>query len=154
MIWSCYNRRMTNPIRFLLLLVFSFCVCRSASAEELAVNKVTSTTWILVAHEMKSEDGKKETVKVEAEATLGFKDGKVVGNAGCNQFSTTGSVLATGVFECGRIMTTRKMCPAPQMTAERTMTRFLPQMKKAQLNDTKLMLSSEDGSLRMLFKAK
>jgi heat shock protein HslJ len=72
------------------------------------------------------------------------KDGRVSGNLGCNSFS--GSARAAGsTLTFGRLASTRKLCPGPQMTLEHRVEKVLEGKVTYELGHRTLSLTAAGG---------
>lgn len=82
----------------------------------------------------------------EGKASFVFgKDGSVRGNLGCNQFSapvtTEGSTLTFG-----RVTSTRKLCPGPEMELERALLETMKGKVTYKIDHRSLTLAAPDGT--------
>ncbi|MFF1418268.1 META domain-containing protein [Streptomyces sp. NPDC058280] len=80
----------------------------------------------------------------KAHFTLG-KDGSVEGSLGCNTFSSTAKVSGSTVT-FGRITSTRKLCPGPEMTVERQVQKVLDGKVSYELHHRGLTLTAGNGA--------
>ncbi|MCX4824147.1 META domain-containing protein [Streptomyces sp. NBC_01142] len=81
----------------------------------------------------------------EKKAHLTFgKDGAVRGNLGCNNFTSTAKVSGSSVT-FGRIASTRKLCPGPEMDLEREVLKVLKGTVTYELQHRGLSLTAANG---------
>lgn len=81
-----------------------------------------------------------------------FEEGKLAGNAGCNNYSAS-YTIADDSLAIGSIMTTRRLCAQPDgiMEQEQEFLQALQQARTFQLERDRLELRSEQGSLLVQF---
>ncbi|MFF8843623.1 META domain-containing protein [Streptomyces sp. NPDC015127] len=73
------------------------------------------------------------------------KDGTVGGSLGCNRFSSTAKVSGDSIT-FGRLASTRKLCPGPEMDLEREMVKVLEQgTVKYEVKHRALTLTASNG---------
>ncbi|MFJ8667766.1 META domain-containing protein [Streptomyces sp. NPDC093600] len=73
------------------------------------------------------------------------KNGKVSGNLGCNNFSTTAKITGRTI-DFGEIATTRMMCTGPQMKLETELYKVFGGTATYELRHRALTLSAPDGA--------
>ncbi|MFJ1751116.1 META domain-containing protein [Streptomyces sp. NPDC088116] len=83
----------------------------------------------------------KETGKGSDKATT---EGSVKGNLGCNSFSAPAKISGSTVT-FGRVTSTRKLCPGPEMTVERQVQKVLEGKVTYELHHRTLTLKAADG---------
>ncbi len=89
---------------------------------------------------------------VESEARIAFKsDGRMGGNAGCNQVSGQYTEETEGALSLGPLATTRRGCPGPSMELESRILAALAQTKIAVATHLVLALLGEDGDVLIQF---
>jgi heat shock protein HslJ len=116
----------------------------------LALTAVADRAWVLRAWHLG------EAAPATPAVTLVFKDGRLSGNAGCNNYfleAKDGDV--PGEWILGRTGSTEKLCPRPVMDAE---ARFLQQLRRAtrygfHLGRLAVTYPTADGVGTMLFEA-
>lgn len=88
-------------------------------------------------------------------STAQFLDGKLTGNAGCNQYSA-GYTLEEKSIIIGPVMTTRKHCPEPAevMQQEQEYLQAITGIRIITLDTGKLELRNEEGALQVRFSIK
>ncbi|WP_418957910.1 META domain-containing protein [Streptomyces tritici] len=72
-------------------------------------------------------------------------DGRITGKLGCNGFSTTAAVSGTTIT-FGRVITTKMVCAAPQMTVEKALLKLFESPATYELRFRQLALTAPDGS--------
>lgn len=72
------------------------------------------------------------------------KDGSVQGSLGCNTFHSTAKISGADIT-FGRLATTRKMCPGPEMNLERELLKVLHGTVTYQLQHRGLTLTAPNG---------
>lgn len=84
-----------------------------------------------------------------------FLDGKLTGNAGCNQYSA-GYTRDENRITIGPVMTTRKHCPEPEeiMQQEQQYLDAITGTRMLNLDTGTLELRNEDGALQVRFSIK
>ena len=84
-----------------------------------------------------------------------FLDGKLTGNAGCNQYSA-GYTLEENKITIGPVMTTRKHCPEPEniMQQEQEYLQAITGTRIFTLDTSNLELRNEEGALQVRFSIK
>jgi len=88
-------------------------------------------------------------------STARFLDGKLTGNAGCNQYSA-GYIREENKITIGPVMTTRKYCPKPAeiMQQEQEYLQAIAGTRIITLDTRKLELRNEEGALQVRFSMK
>ncbi len=88
-------------------------------------------------------------------STAQFLDGKLTGNAGCNQYSA-GYTMEEKKITIGPVMTTRKHCPEPTeiMQQEQEFLQAISGTRIITLDTRKLELRNEEGALQVRFSMK
>ncbi|MFE7778264.1 META domain-containing protein [Streptomyces sp. NPDC057445] len=123
----------------------------TADGDSIALTKESSaplagTEWTVTS----LQDGETATslpagTGKKAHFVLG-KDGSVRGNLGCNTFSATAKISESGsTITFGRLATTRRICPEPQMTLERAVSKVLQGKATYELRHRGLTLTADDG---------
>ncbi|MFF3326023.1 META domain-containing protein [Streptomyces sp. NPDC002889] len=80
----------------------------------------------------------------KAHLTFG-KDGSVSGNLGCNRFSSTARI-SEKTITFGKLASTRKLCPGPEMSVERELAKVLNGTVTYELKHRTLSLTATDGT--------
>lgn len=115
--------------------------------------KLEKTQWVATG----INNGKSGVVSSAStgHSTAQFVDGKLSGNAGCNQYSG-GYVLEGNKITVGPIMTTRMYCaePADIMQQEQEYLQAISGTRVFTLDTRKLELRDEGGSLQASFSIK
>lgn len=89
--------------------------------------------------------GTASSLSAGTEANLTFgKDGSVHGSLGCNTFTSTAKVSGAKIT-FGRLATTRKLCPGPEMNLEREMLKVLDGTVTYELQHRSLSLTAANG---------
>jgi heat shock protein HslJ len=120
----------------------------TAKPARLTLETIGNTEWIL-----RSWDSK-QPAPTRPAVTLIFKDGRFTGSSGCNNyFAPVKEGKIPGDVEVGAAGTTRKSCPASEMSVERRFLEQLVRVRKFGFLVTQLALSWEkDGVWKtMLF---
>jgi heat shock protein HslJ len=120
----------------------------TAKPARLTLETIGNTEWIL-----RSWDSK-QPAPTRPAVTLVFKDGRFTGSSGCNNyFAPAKEGKIPGDVEVGAAGTTRKSCPANEMSVERRFLEQLVRVRKFGFLVTQLALSWEkDGVWKtMLF---
>ncbi|HEX2260993.1 MAG TPA: META domain-containing protein [Candidatus Binatia bacterium] len=120
----------------------------TAKPARLTLETIGNTEWIL-----RSWDSK-QPAPTRPAVTLIFKDGRFTGSSGCNNyFAPAKDGKIPGDVEVGAAGTTRKSCPANEMSVERRFLEQLVRVRKFGFLVTQLALSWEkDGVWKtMLF---
>jgi heat shock protein HslJ len=120
----------------------------TAKPARLTLETIGNTEWIL-----RSWDSK-QPAPTRPAVTLVFKDGRFTGSSGCNNyFAPVKEGKIPGDVEVGALGTTRKSCPASEMSVERRFLEQLVRVRKFGFLVTQLALSWEkDGVWKtMLF---
>lgn len=120
----------------------------TAKPARLTLETIGNTEWIL-----RSWDSK-QPAPTRPAVTLVFKDGRFTGSSGCNNyFAPAKDGKIPGDVEVGAAGTTRKSCPANEMSVERRFLEQLVRVRKFGFLVTQLALSWEkDGVWKtMLF---
>jgi heat shock protein HslJ len=120
----------------------------TAKPARLTLETIGNTEWIL-----RSWDSK-QPAPTRPAVTLVFKDGRFTGSSGCNNyFAPVKEGKIPGDVEVGAAGTTRKSCPANEMSVERRFLEQLVRVRKFGFLVTQLALSWEkDGVWKtMLF---
>jgi heat shock protein HslJ len=120
----------------------------TAKSARLTLETIGNTEWIL-----RSWDSK-QPAPTRPAVTLVFKDGRFTGSSGCNNyFAPVKEGKIPGDVEVGAAGTTRKSCPANEMSVERRFLEQLVRVRKFGFLVTQLALSWEkDGVWKtMLF---
>jgi heat shock protein HslJ len=120
----------------------------TAKPARLTLETIGNTEWIL-----RSWDSK-QPAPTRPAVTLVFKDGRFTGSSGCNNyFAPVKEGKIPGDVEVGAAGTTRKSCPASEMSVERRFLEQLVRVRKFGFLVTQLALSWEkDGVWKtMLF---
>lgn len=120
----------------------------TAKPARLTLETIGNTEWIL-----RSWDSK-QPAPTRPAVTLIFKDGRFTGSSGCNNyFAPVKEGKIPGDVEVGAAGTTRKSCPANEMSVERRFLEQLVRVRKFGFLVTQLALSWEkDGVWKtMLF---
>ena len=120
----------------------------TAKPARLTLETIGNTEWIL-----RSWDSK-QPAPTRPAVTLIFKDGRFTGSSGCNNyFAPAKDGKIPGDVEVGATGTTRKSCPANEMSVERRFLEQLVRVRKFGFLVTQLALSWEkDGVWKtMLF---
>jgi heat shock protein HslJ len=120
----------------------------TAKPARLSLETIGNTEWIL-----RSWDSK-QPAPTRPAVTLVFKDGRFTGSSGCNNyFAPVKEGKIPGDVEVGAAGTTRKSCPANEMSVERRFLEQLVRVRKFGFLVTQLALSWEkDGVWKtMLF---
>ena len=120
----------------------------TAKPARLTLETIGNTEWIL-----RSWDSK-QPAPTRPAVTLVFKDGRFTGSSGCNNyFAPVKEGKIPGDVEVGALGTTRKSCPANEMSVERRFLEQLVRVRKFGFLVTQLALSWEkDGVWKtMLF---
>ena len=120
----------------------------TAKPARLTLETIGNTEWIL-----RSWDSK-QPAPTRPAVTLVFKDGRFTGSSGCNNyFAPAKDGKIPGDVEVGAAGTTRKSCPASEMSVERRFLEQLVRVRKFGFLVTQLALSWEkDGVWKtMLF---
>jgi heat shock protein HslJ len=102
------------------------------------------TTWVLET----IDDGDASTpVLPDTEPTLVFDGTSVSGSDGCNNLSGTVTVGPDDAISFGQMAGTLMACPEPIMDQAAIINETLAAAETYEINDTTLMLSSEDRQL-------
>lgn len=80
----------------------------------------------------------------EKESDKAATEGSVKGNLGCNSFSAPAKVSGSTIT-FGRVTSTRKLCPGPEMTVERQVQKVLEGKVTYELHHRTLTLKAADG---------
>ncbi|MEV6259192.1 META domain-containing protein [Streptomyces sp. NPDC051784] len=81
----------------------------------------------------------------EEKARLTFgEDGSVQGSLGCNSFHGTAEVSGSGIT-FGPLVSTKKMCPGPEMEVERALLGVLKGTTRYEIEQNSLSIEAEDG---------
>ncbi len=115
--------------------------------------KLEKTQW--VATGINNGQGGVVSSASTERSTAQFIDGKLSGNAGCNQYSG-GYTLEDNKLTVGPIMTTRMHCPEPAdiMQQEQEFLQAITGTRTLTLDTRKLELRNEEGSLQASFSIK
>jgi heat shock protein HslJ len=110
----------------------------TAKPARLTLETIGNTEWIL-----RSWDSK-QPAPTRPAVTLVFKDGRFTGSSGCNNyFAPVKEGKIPGDVEVGAAGTTRKSCPANEMSVERRFLEQLVRVRKFGFLVTQLALSWE-----------
>jgi heat shock protein HslJ len=86
-----------------------------------------------------------DPVLVDAPVTLTFSEGRIGGNAGCNQYFASYSVKGDSL-RLGPAGATKKLCPEPIMAQEDRFLAFLGEVSTFRLRDGQLLIFRPDGA--------
>jgi heat shock protein HslJ len=133
----------------LLFLVFIFLAgCSSTNPPE----ELTSTRWVLVSYLDKNDNP--APVPPPITATIMFhKDGRVSGNAGCNDYFGTYRVDG-GLITIGQLRPTEKYCPSPEelMDFDQQYRSLLTETTRYNIDGDELTLSYYDERKLLVFQ--
>lgn len=105
---------------------------------------LTGTAWTITAV-LAGESASALPVGKEEKARLTFhEDGSVDGDLGCNGFSARVKAKGTDLA-FGRVVSTRKMCPDPQMKLERSLIAVLDGTATYRIDHRTLSLTKKSG---------
>lgn len=105
---------------------------------------LTGTAWTITAV-LTGESASALPVGKEEKARLTFhEDGSVDGNLGCNGFSARVKAKGTDLA-FGRVVSTKKMCPDPQMKLERSLIAVLDGTATYRIDHRTLSLTKKKG---------
>jgi heat shock protein HslJ len=79
--------------------------------------------------------------------TAEFRDGRIVGSAGCNRYFTSVEDQGRGGLEIGQVGSTRMACPEPLMQQERSYLEQLERVRRFGFRFGDLVLSGPGGEL-------
>jgi heat shock protein HslJ len=107
---------------------------------------LTGKVWVLTALRGKRPLG-------GTDLTSEFKAGKVVGSAGCNQYSGTYTRSGNTIRVSSQLVSTRKACARAIELQEAAFLKALPAARTYRINGTKLTLFSAGGAALMTYQA-
>lgn len=131
---------------FLFVFIPSTQAAEDAGVSSLSVDYRLHDIWVLTHIDNAALDpGLFENSRLGAPQFEFFVDDKILqGHTGCNQFSTSFSIIGTDRLETGIVMTTRMMCP--QIEIENLLQKdFFGKVLNYDIADLQLTLSNESG---------
>lgn len=125
------------------LLTASLSSCKTANVTIDQVNTQLAGNWYF------AKVNGQQVQSPEAEwphLEFNTQEGRISGNAGCNQLMGSFTYSLNGEFKFGDVASTRMMCP--DMSLEDTLSTTLPKVAKYSINTTtgELTFSSADGT--------
>ena len=114
---------------------------------------LVGTTWQATMYN--NGRGAVQSLALGTEITAIFgADGTLSGSAGCNNYSTTYTVVTTTMKISPAIAATRMMCPEPVMQQEAAYLAALPTVATYRIESNKLELRDAKGALQASYTAK
>lgn len=141
--------RRTAALLIVLALSATLVACSSASdSTSSSADDLEGVWWALEVH---TDAQGAESVVIEGVVVDAFfEDGRVGGNAGCNQYS--GSYAVDGdEIQVGELATTMIACPIDVMDQESAYLASMQSAASFEISDGKLSLFDEDGGLLLRF---
>ena len=114
----------------------------STSAASLA-----GTSWKLTGWSVSSQDPNDFTITAE------FKDGRIGGTSAVNQYGGPYTAGDDGSFSTGELVSTMMAGPEPDMRAEQTYLKLLPEAKKFTVDGKTLTLSDGNSNDLLIYTA-
>ncbi len=117
----------------------------SSSAAETAAAATPGSQAALQSGDWKVFEIAGAPVQVADKTIVGFSDGRVAGNGGCNHFTGTYELASEGVLKMGQVAATMRACIGPEMEQEHTFLKILGTVNGFSVADGVLTLTSADG---------
>ena len=108
---------------------------------------LAGTSWQLTGWSVSSQDPNDFTITAE------FKDGRIGGTSAVNQYGGPYTAGDDGAFSVGELVSTMMAGPEPDMHAEQTYLKLLPEAKRFKIDGKTLTLSDANGNEVLIYAA-